>query len=535
MVTIMNLLIADDEPLVLAGIKSMINWEEHNIHIAGTAANGAIAYDMIREYSPEIVITDIKMPVMSGLALAQKCKEEHRSLPVFIILTSYEEFEFAKQALACQVIDYLVKIELTPESLENAIRHAVEKVRELQSSAQLSQNSIDSIYLLREQFFTRLLLNLFESEHQFFTQAENLHIAFPYEAYTAAYVEINDVKSGSLSSGKQLHLYTGSLQIASELIPKYTACHVLSLDIRHFSIIFFLEQAQSAIYKETIKNALRQIASMLFNYYNVTIRASIGSVVNAPLKIASSFQDAKQFFPLTSEESAILFAEDMSSANPMKNVFNMSLFKDDILKAYAEFDEKALYDIFTSIVDLFKDKPAHYVQALDAAGNILYMSLALLHGGEQIVAEIFRNHPNGYRSLYELTSVAQIMEWLRMFRDGLCESFAAHNKDYKKQIVANVKKYINDHIDEKLTLNKVAEAFNISSNYLSILFSKSNDIGFIDYVNQSKVAAAKEMMRTGNRKIYEISDVLGFESAFYFSRVFKKVTGMSPRDYINLR
>ena len=453
----MNLLIADDEPLVLAGIKSMIDWEKHNIHIVGTAANGAIAYDMIREYSPEIVITDIKMPVMSGLELAQKCKEEHRILPVFIILTSYEEFEFAKQALAYQVIDYLVKIELTQESLENTIGRAVAKVLELQSSAQLSQNSIDSICLLREQFFTRLLLNLFESERQFLTQAENLHIAFPYEAYTAAYVEINDLCCLSLisadnpvsqaksdanrrqlnslasikSSGKQLHLYTGSLQIASELIPKYTACHVLSLDIRHFAIIFFLEQAQSAIYKETIKNALRQIASMLFSYYNVTLRASVGSIVNAPLKIASSFQDAKQFFPLASEDNPILFAEDMSS-------------------------------------------------------------------------------------------------------EDLYESFAAHNKDYKTHIVANVKKYINEHIDEKLTLNKVAEVFNISSNYLSILFSKCNDVGFIDYVNQSKVAAAKEMMQTGNLKIYEISDVLGFESAFYFSRVFKKVTGMSPRDYINL-
>lgn len=530
----MNLLIADDEPLVLAGIKSMINWEEHNIHIVGTAANGAIAYDMIQEYSPEIVITDIKMPVMSGLELAQKCKEEHRTLPVFIILTSYEEFEFAKEALAYQVIEYLVKLELTQESLENAIRHAMEKVLELQNPVQLPQNSVDSIYLLREQFFTRLILNLFESESQFLTQAENLHINFPYDSYTAAYVEINDLKYAGISSEKQLHLYTGSLQIASELISKYIACHVLSLDIKHFSIIFFLEEAQSIHYKELIQNALEQISSMLFNYYNVTIRASIGSAVNAPLKIASSFQDAKQFFPNTKEDRPILFAEDISIHEPLQNVFNMSLFKEDIRKAYAEFDEKALYDIFTSIIKLFEDKPSHYVQALDAAGNILYMSLSLLTNGEHIVSEIFQDKTNGYRSLYELTSVEQIIEWLCIFRDGLCESFASHNKDYKNHIVVNVKKYINEHIDEKLTLNRVAEVFNISSNYLSILFSKFNDVGFTDYINQRKVEAAKDMIKTSNLKIYEISDILGFESAFYFSRVFKKITGMSPRDYINL-
>ena len=82
-------------------------------------------------------------------------------------------------------------------------------------------------------------------------------------------------------------------------------------------------------------------------------------------------------------------------------------------------------------------------------------------------------------------------------------------------------------------LNKVAEVFSISPNYLSVLFSKYNDMGFTDYINQTKVNAAIRMMEEGNHKVYEISDLLGFESAFYFSRVFKKVTGYSPRDYMN--
>ena len=109
---------------------------------------------------------------------------------------------------------------------------------------------------------------------------------------------------------------------------------------------------------------------------------------------------------------------------------------------------------------------------------------------------------------------------MKLLRDGLCRSFTMHNKDYKNHIVINVKKYINEHIEEKLTLNKVAREFN-------------NDIGFSDYINQSKIDAAKKMMTDGDYKIYEISDRLGYESAFYFSRVFKKVTGLSPRGYMN--
>jgi len=528
-----NLLLADDEPLVQAGIKSMINWEEYDIHIVGTASNGAAAYEMIEKYSPEIVITDIKMPIMSGLELAKKCKEAGKTLPVFIMLTSYEEFQFVKEALSYQVIDYLVKLELTPEVLIQTVERAVTKVRELTVSAPAPESSINKIYLLREQFFTRLVFNLFESEEQYASQASNLGLDFDYYSFVACYVEIRSAKLSAMDPEKQITLYTNSLQMTNELISKYVPCHVLSLDTRHFCILFFLNQEQNADYRNVIQRALAQVSTMLFNYYSVTICACIGSLVTEPLQLASSYQDAKQIFSQISLEKPILFFEDIPDSELLKNVFNLSLFKEDIRKAYAEYDEKALYDIFTSIMELFENQTTHYVQALDAAGNILYLSLSLLNDGEQTVSQIFEGRRGGYRSLYELTNVEQILEWLKELRDGLCESFSTYNKDYKNHIVVNVKKYITEHIGEKLTLNKVAEVFNISPNYLSVLFSKYNDVGFTDYINQSKIETAKEMMAGGDYKIYEISDILGFESAFYFSRVFKKVTGISPRDYMN--
>jgi len=527
-----KLIIADDEPLVQAGIKSMINWEDHDISIVGTASNGAAAYELILEHSPEIAITDIKMPVMSGLELARKCHTEGRKLPLFIILTSYEEFNFVKEAITYQVVDYLIKLELTPEMLLETVKKAIERIPEHQPAPAVTPLP-DNIYLIREQFYTRLIFNLFESEEQFTAQVQNLNIDFAYESFAVSYVEIKSEKLTHMSNNKQLNLYTSSLQMVSELISRYIPCHVLSLDTRHFCVIFFLKEEKAADHKSLIRNTLRQVSAMLYNYYSVTIHASIGSPVSSPLQISSSYQDARQTFTRVSEEMPILFLEDIAADEPLKNVFNISLFKEDILKAYAEFDEKALYDAFTAIIELFNDQTAHYVQALDAASNILYLSLSLLGNGEQLVSDIFQDKSNGYRSLYELTNVEQILEWMKLLRDGLCKSFTMHNKDYKNHIVVNVKKYINEHIEEKLTLNKVAREFNISPNYLSVLFSKYNDIGFSDYINQSKIDAARKMMTDGDYKIYEISDRLGFESAFYFSRVFKKMTGLSPRDYIN--
>ena len=97
----------------------------------------------------------------------------------------------------------------------------------------------------------------------------------------------------------------------------------------------------------------------------------------------------------------------------------------------------------------------------------------------------------------------------------------------------NVKKYIHEHVSERLSLNEVAAVFGISPNYLSQLFSKYNDTGFSEYINICKVNASKNLLENGQYKVYEVAEMMGFESAFYFSKVFKKVEGISPTDYVH--
>lgn len=525
-----NLLIVDDEPLVQAGIKSMIRWEELDIHIVGVASNGLTAYNMIRKNDVGIVITDIKMPVMGGLDLARKCCEEGLDLPVFIILTGYEDFHYVKEALSYQIVDYLVKLDLTPEILTQSVKRSIRRFSELQKLQ--SHQSFPPQNILKEQFFTRLIFNLFESEQQFEDQSQNLNIDFNYDAFAAGYMEISGHKLNTLTNEKQISLYVSSLQMVNELMNRFIPCHAVSLDNRHFCMIFSLKATSVPNFKETITKALNQVSPMIFNYYNIVIRSSIGSVVKRPMQLSVSYQEAKWIFPQAPDAQSILFYDDTPATVSPDDMLNFSLFKEDIRKAYAEFDDKKLYDIFTSIADLFEAQPFHYTQALDTACNILYLSLSLLNNGEQIISEIFAESCSGYRSIYEMTNTPQIIAYLKTLRDGLCAVFAEQNRNYKNHIVINAKKYIIQHIREKLTLNDVAEVFNISPNYLSVLFSKYSDVGFSDFVNQSKVEAAQKLMADGNYKVYEISDLLGFESSFYFSRVFKKITGLSPSDYM---
>ncbi len=124
-----QVLLVDDEPLVLIGMQSMLNWGKLGLEIVGTARNGNDAWAIIQQHRPDIVICDVMMPVMDGLDLAEKCREVDNALPVFIMLTSFEEFNYVKRSLRLGAVEYLVKMDLTPELLESALHRAIENVK----------------------------------------------------------------------------------------------------------------------------------------------------------------------------------------------------------------------------------------------------------------------------------------------------------------------------------------------------------------------------------------------------------------------
>ena len=220
------------------------------------------------------------------------------------------------------------------------------------------------------------------------------------------------------------------------------------------------------------------------------------------------------------------------TGDSFRNSFNISLFRNDLTRAFEEFDTDVLYSTLTQITELFAQQPMRYLQAVDGACNILYLALSLLPDGSQTLSQIFASYGDGYRSIYRMNNVEQVEEWLTVLRDGLCQVLKSRRKTYKDHVVTNVQKYINSHIEDRLPLNEVAAVFGLSPNYLSALFKKTCNIGFSEYITQKKVARAKTLLLEQDMKIYEVADQLGFESAFYFSKVFKKVEGISPREYM---
>ncbi|RAV05098.1 response regulator [Paenibacillus sp. YN15] len=529
-----KLLIADDEALVCIGLQSMLKWEEYNIEIVGIAHNGAQAEEMIESLRPDIVITDIKMPVKTGLEVADAVRKKQGRLPLFIILTSFEEFEYAKSAIELQAVDYLVKLELTPQMLTASILKAISRLEEYKS---LEKNSSDSAHRSdlqghREKFFTRLLNNLFDNKNQYLLQLKDLEIELAQPAYVVSTCRILGPTSVPPRGDKLVALCTSTVQMAKETLAQAGACHVISLDMRNFAVVLPVAGADPACWTPEIGKLMAHMTSVLHNYFNVTVIGSVGYAVEDPYLLRDSYESARRAMPEAVREQSFVFYSPETHAREEHPLFDFSESRQDIRRAFEEMDTRALYAIITRMIEDFDSRPELVVPAMDAACNVLYMATSLLADGKNMVEQIFGDEPEGYRAIYQQHTMEGIVDWLIRFRDGSCELLSTRRQSYKEQLVKNVQSYIKRNLDSKLSLNQVADVFSFSPNYLSHLFSKTAGINFVDYITETKIAAAKDMMLRGEGRVYEISQKLGYESAFYFSKVFKKVEGISPREFM---
>lgn len=528
-----KLLIADDEALALIGLCSMLTWEEYDIEICGTAHNGVQALEIISSLHPDIVITDIKMPLKSGLEVLEESRQRFGELPVFIILTSYEEFSFAKKAISHGALDYLVKLEMTPQSLAQTISRACARVNEIHSTRDSADtappNHGYSLQACRDAFFSHLYFNFFESREQFEVQSQNLNFHFTADCYAVAAFELEDWDN-CIQPEQRLALYTGSMQIVKDTCEKFFPCYVTGLDIRHFNLLLCLDAKTVCDHSRLIR-IIHTSLSAVHNFWGLRMYCAVGEFVSNAFYARRSYRSACSLIPTLSAEKPVAI-DDGSALKQHDYKFKFSEYRSDLTRAFNELDASALQDITDQIISNFSGKPAEYMQAMNAAISLLHLSLSLFPDGETAIEEIFSDLPDNYRSLYLQTTTEQYCKWIIRLRDGLCENIRNRKQCYKEKLLKEVQEYIRNHLDERLLISDVAEFFHFSSSYLSQLFAQYSDCSYVDYVTREKITASKIMMASGDKKIYEIAELLGYNSAFYFSKVFKKATGLTPREYI---
>lgn len=493
----MKIFIVEDEVFALKTLCKKVSDLSPDYEIVGTAADGVEALPRILETSPAVVITDIRMSRMDGLTLIQKMKEAGASA-IPVVISGYQEFEYAKQAMHLGVKDYLLKpIEM------NELKECLESCRKRLEKARVPQN----IY-------------------SFFSGNEPL--------------DIGSITSGGSilicyfifctplsNAGSLLHPVAG--YIPNSVIQDYFTRHVPGNTVLSFDGIFSNEKVVLLDFggsPEETEILLQGITGELTGHFDLPVTCYYMS--SPPEVLGPNIQSAHQNCVRNTVLGISRCCHTLPPSEPAENVTDLI----ELLTLLIRQDDRDL--IHSNILRLCMKWEREQRTIVASQADLIFILKALAQNfhdrKERRIDSVFY-----VENIYCFSSSFE--ELASNFSLLLTELFgaqgAAEDQSLKgEQLVEKIEAYFRDNLSHSITLQLLADEMNVSKVHLCRVFKKYRNMTPIDSFNRMKIERARELLTQFTAlPLQKISDMLGFSDVYYFSKVFKKIEGVSPSAY----
>ena len=529
----LKVFLAEDEFIIREGIKNNIDWQAHGYEFCGEASDGELAFPLIQKTRPDILITDIKMPFVDGLALSRLVKKELPETEI-IILSGYEEFDYAKEAIQIGVARYLLK----PINGETLLQE-IDSVAEIILGKQKEKEIREKYQKEMEENSLRDQMDLFQhlvtgdcSMEELLSVADKLDLKIMAPWYSIVLLKIQSMKH-------DYEEYSGSIVVVDERIAKLAEPeHVLIFDraLEGRAFLFKADSEDELLAYQ--KEYLGDVKEVLSGYMNLRYFGGIGTPVNRLREIPASFEDASHAFAhryLVAEscilDSSLLMQEGaveqedfrISAVNPEQ----IDRTKMQEFLRTGDLDEVVYFvDEFFGKLDggAMKSRIFRQYITMDAYFSIVDFLKGLGLQKDEIEA------PDQDSSILQdeksaMDYIVRIMEKALVLREKKASS-------RYEDVVSEVIHYIEDnYAQEELSLNLLASHVNFSPNHLSMIFSQQTGQTLIRYLTDYRMNRAKELLRCSSKKSSVISMEVGYKDPHYFSYLFKKTQGMTPTQY----
>ena len=519
----------DDEPIVLEGIRSKIDWEGSGFTFAGEATDGEIALSMIHEIKPDILITDIKMPFMDGLQLAQAIKQTQPWIKI-IILSGHDEFDYAKKAISIGIEDYLLK-PFTPDELLASLNKTAVQIdkerKQLSDISRLREELKSNEALLKKEFLNNLVHGSEEMSAVIQKSAElGLNLISRYYK-----VLISRIESRTNNNQNQ--------QEACSLLNSYSTAINEAVSFFHHSnllVCIFKGSTREELDDNTFR-AAETINHIATKNEDCTVLTAMGKTVEHLSQLNTSYEDAKKILQASSNnETRIISSDDLAdteNGNATADAL-LDLKEGDPLVDKLKYAAKGdIQSIIEESMSLIKKNPDQF--SVFASYLLVDLIFAVSKLVEKLGGNIKELKPEILQRKFIDEAVSDETRFIKTLEQVL--NFALEFRDSKMtgkyaDVILKAKHYIEEnYADQNTTLTTVAQAVALSPNHFSTIFSQECKTTFIEYLTNVRLENAKRLMRETDMKGYDIAYECGFSDPHYFSYIFKKNTGLSPREY----
>lgn len=518
-----RVLIVDDEPGALKSLKYMLDWDEYGYSIMGEAANGKQALEMLKNGSFQLIITDIRMPGMSGLELIHAIREISAELPI-IVMSGYEEFEYVRECLRHGVKDYLLK----PVDQENLARLLVTIREELMQEFLTNKQLYHGIPALRDRTLKRwahgfLLDDEIRSELQYL----NIHID-DHSWVCPLLVEMNfqDLTDSSWTESEIGIRRFAVLNVMEELL--LHRGYVFEESSSRLGVILVGESCEYR--EEVVLQLAEQIRDHVAQYAKVSVTVAVGERVEDLREMASSFRTT-----LRRMEMNFMFQGHIISAAQFK-AYDMPLNSqviqdiDSILDAVTSKDDERLSSLLEGQKQRFLTCAASKQTVQSFVLELFAHLFRLIKEMEEPYQHIFESETNELKHILELTTLDETMD----FTEQKCLEVIQHLKRLKmsssEKTVDQVKKIVKQNYAQNIHLKMIAEDIHMNPTYLGQVFKSNVGMSFNDYLMRTRLEKAKSLVLHTDKKIYEIALEVGFRQLDAFYKRFKEYTGKSASE-----
>lgn len=536
----LKLLIADDEPLVRNGLAYGFDWAQYDVEIVGTACNGKEAIVYIEERTPDIVITDIKMPEMDGLELAAWIRANYPETEV-IFLTGYSEFALAKRAIELDAASYLLKPVEEKELLEvlGEIRCSLNTRNKKEEQYRMAMETLKAnMPVLREKFLEDVLKGKMKEE-------EILHNAGFYgldvlrrKYFAVSKIEFyhRDTETGTSISDLEIEKER-LLTILKELLRGFEACIVREgADFATVIFAFATEGEEAAAapdrsYLAAVERLNRFKLPEMSELFSITM--GVSDLKEGAGNLSRCFYEAGEALSskvYMGKNNVILYSELVRDGTQVFNKIN----KEKLQRLILEGDKDGLHAYAGEYFSFYRVNPLALkkykllvvFEVVSAAGEIL----AAYGSGNMTLSDYsFITELTGSETLDDLCS--RMCTFFEMCISDIENRRNSHTMVVLEKIIA----YLRENYSRDINLKTISSEFSVNSSYLSRIFSARTGLPFTDYLNDLRMERARELLRATELGVGVIARNVGYVNERYFSRLFKKREGMTPQEYRNAK
>jgi len=525
-----KVLIADDEYWTREKLRQMIHWQDYALEFLEPAIDGEDALAKIESERPDILITDINMPFISGTELIKIVREKYPEIISFVI-SGYDDFEYVREALTGGAVNYLLK-PVSKIDLVNALSKSLEIISQRQKHQSEQQDTRMRLLKASSLLLDREFSYFLREKEAAFTPNISLNTSLDIAGNSVMLVKIHDLREIKAAYNYDLNLY--SYNTKQQIRSWFEGAEVMVFNntsrTNEFLIFSNIEFSQiDQIAKKMLKGLQEysgSVITIIINEHSFSVD-NIRDVYKQTIRLLEFRPFSKESLILTTRdngqgkgetEKAERFGAEQSGSLGR-------LIEGGHKSAIISWIEQYLnLDSEDGSLSFFEEK-----QAAKSVIQYLYQRLCPVPDPQSMLK--MEDQIEAADSYIDMIDKEALSELFRGIVDSMLEEKTEQTDISAQDAVEKAIAYVNEHYCEKITLTGIAQMVGVSSSYFSTMFSRLTGENLIAYITRLRIEKAAELIRSGSFNLTETAFMVGYEDYAYFSRIFRKAMGVSPRDY----